>query len=95
MNEGQMKPVLVKIRDYYMGALTSETDLKVRLERTVIGMVNMFGDSRSKFGELFRCGLSNSVGAGSRIASWIDADLAQAPSFGQSGLVSVLFSRSS
>jgi len=45
VNEGQMKPVLAKIRDYYMGALTSETDLKVRLERTVIGMVNMFGDS--------------------------------------------------
>jgi len=45
VNEGQMKPVLAKIRDYYLGALTTETDLKVRLERMVIGMVNMLGDS--------------------------------------------------
>jgi len=45
VNEGQMKPVLKKIRDYYLSAMTKEEDLKKRLEKVVYGMNQMLGDT--------------------------------------------------
>lgn len=45
VNEGQMKPVLKKIRDFYLSAMTKEEDLKKRLEKVVYGMNQMLGDT--------------------------------------------------
>ena len=45
VNQGQMKPVISKIRDFYLSAMTKEQDLKKRLERVVYGMIQMLGDT--------------------------------------------------
>jgi len=45
VNEGQMKPVLKKIRDYYLSAMTKEENLEKRLEKVVYGMNQMLGDT--------------------------------------------------
>jgi len=45
VNQGQMKPVISKIRDFYLSAMTKEEDLKKRLEKVVYGMVQMLGDT--------------------------------------------------
>jgi len=45
VKEGDMESVLSKIKDFYLGALTKETDLKKRLDSVVYGMVNMLGDA--------------------------------------------------
>jgi len=45
VNEGQMMPVISKIRDYYLSAMTKEEDLKKRLEKVVYGMIQMLGDT--------------------------------------------------
>eukprot|EP00091_Calanus_sinicus_P022567 TRINITY_DN7216_c0_g1_i1.p2 TRINITY_DN7216_c0_g1~~TRINITY_DN7216_c0_g1_i1.p2 ORF type:complete len:237 (-),score=63.23 TRINITY_DN7216_c0_g1_i1:318-1028(-) len=45
VNEGQMKPVLKKIRDFFLSAMTKEEDLKKRLEKVVYGMNQMLGDT--------------------------------------------------
>ena len=45
VNEADSKDVLAKIRDFYLGALTTEKDLEKRLDKVVSGMVNMLGDS--------------------------------------------------
>ena len=45
VKEGEMEGVLSKIKDFYLGALTKESDLKKRLDSVVYGMVNMLGDA--------------------------------------------------
>ena len=45
VKEGEMELVLSKIKDFYLGALTKESDLKKRLDSVVYGMVNMLGDA--------------------------------------------------
>jgi len=45
VNEGQMRPVVKKIRDFYLSAMTKEEDLKKRLEKVVYGMSQMLGDT--------------------------------------------------
>jgi len=45
VNEGQMKPLLSKVKDFFLSSLHKEEDLKVRLEKVVRGMINMFGDT--------------------------------------------------
>ena len=45
VNPEDEKEVLGKIRDFYLSALTTEKDMKTRLEKVVLGTVNMLGDS--------------------------------------------------
>jgi len=45
VSKGEMQTVLKEIKDFYLGALTKEQDLKKRLESVVYGMVNMMGDA--------------------------------------------------
>lgn len=45
VNEGQMKPALKKIKDYYLNAMTKEENLEKRLEKVVTGMNQMLGDT--------------------------------------------------
>merc|ERR1719367_1091848 len=40
-----MQTVVRKIKDFYLGALTKEEDLKKRLDSVVYGMINMMGDA--------------------------------------------------
>jgi len=45
VSKGEMQKVLKEIKEFYLGALTKEQDLKKRLESVVYGMVNMMGDA--------------------------------------------------
>jgi len=45
VNPDQLEPVLRKVKDFYLGALTTEVDMKLRLERVINGVVNMLGDT--------------------------------------------------
>ena len=45
VSRGDMQDVLRQIKEFYLGALTKEEDMKKRLESVVYGMVNMMGDA--------------------------------------------------
>jgi len=45
VNEGQMKPLVNKVKDYYLSALHEEKNLEERLNKVVTGLINMFGDT--------------------------------------------------
>jgi len=45
VKKGEMESVLKQIKEFYLGALTKEQDLKKRLDSVVYGMINMMGDA--------------------------------------------------
>ena len=45
VNQGQLRALLGKVRDFYLSGMTREEDLQKRLESVVSGVINMLGDT--------------------------------------------------